>query len=135
VPKPPAVAHLTWKHALVFDAVSGANSMILDGDSHEGPSPVQALAFAVAGCLCMDVAAILNKGRHPFHGLRSQIVAERAQDHPHRFTSVAIEVIVEGQAPSDAVVRAIQLSREKYCSVWHSMRQDIALTTTFQIVP
>ena len=32
---------------------------------------------------------------------------------------------VEGEVPADAVERAIALSREKYCSVWHSMRQDI----------
>jgi hypothetical protein len=25
------------------------------------------------------------------------------------------------------------LSREKYCSVWHSMRQDIELTVTWTI--
>ena len=135
MPKPPVVAKLAWKHSLVFDAVSGAHSMVLDGDSHEGPSPMQALAFAIAGCLCMDVAAILAKGRHPFHGLRCEIVAERAQEHPHRFTSVAMSVIVEGQAPADAVERAVQLSRDKYCSVWHSMRQDVALTTSFLVVP
>jgi uncharacterized OsmC-like protein len=33
------------------------------------------------------------------------------------------------------VARAIQLSREKYCSVWHSMRSDIELTTSFEVVP
>lgn len=27
------------------------------------------------------------------------------------------------------------LSREKYCSVWHSMRPDIAFTTAFDIHP
>ena len=135
MPKPPTVAHLTWKHALVFDATSGANSMVLDGDSLEGPSPVQALAFAMAGCLCMDVAAILTKGRHMFRALRSEITAQRAEDHPRRVTSLAIKVTVEGQVPDEAVDRAIQLSHDKYCSVWHSMRQDIALTASFQIVP
>jgi len=32
------------------------------------------------------------------------------------------------------VQRAIDLSRDKYCSVWHSMRQDIPLEATFTIV-
>jgi putative redox protein len=135
VPKPPTVAHLSWKHALVFDATSGTNSMVLDGDSREGLSPVQVLVLAVAGCLCMDVAAILTKGRHEFRALRSEITAERAEEHPRRVTSLAIKVIVEGQVPSEAVDRAMQLSHDKYCSVWHSMRQDIALTASFQILP
>jgi uncharacterized OsmC-like protein len=33
------------------------------------------------------------------------------------------------------VQRAIDLSREKYCSVWHSLRQDIDMTTAFDVVP
>ena len=37
--------------------------------------------------------------------------------------------------PPEAVERAIALSREKYCSVWHSFRQDIELTTTFDVSP
>ncbi len=28
--------------------------------------------------------------------------------------------------------RAIDLSRQKYCSVWHSLRRDIALLSTTQ---
>ena len=42
---------------------------------------------------------------------------------------------VTGDVPADRVERAIQLSRDKYCSVWHSMRPDIELTTAFEIVP
>jgi len=31
------------------------------------------------------------------------------------------------------VQRAIDLSHDKYCSVWHSLRRDIELTTTFEV--
>jgi uncharacterized OsmC-like protein len=31
------------------------------------------------------------------------------------------------------VQRAIDLSREKYCSVWHSLRQDIDFRTSFDV--
>ena len=44
-----------------------------------------------------------------------------------------ISFVIEGDVPRDAVERAIQLSRDKYCSVWHSMRQDIGFTTTFRV--
>jgi uncharacterized OsmC-like protein len=40
-----------------------------------------------------------------------------------------------GDIPQAAAERAISLSREKYCSVWHSLRQDIDLTTVIDIVP
>jgi putative redox protein len=41
--------------------------------------------------------------------------------------------VVKGDVPRDKVERAIALSREKYCSVWHSLRADIAFTTSFEL--
>jgi putative redox protein len=92
------------------------------------------LAFSLAGCMATDVAHILSKGRHPLRGLRAELVAHRAAEDPHRFTSVSIQFTVEGDINDDAVSRAIALSHDKYCSVWHSMRQDIAFTTSFQVI-
>ncbi len=74
-----------------------------------------------------DVAYILQKGHHPLERLRSEIVAERAQTDPHRLVRVTLRFVVNDAVPRDAVARAIQLSREKYCSVWHSLREDIEL--------
>ncbi len=35
---------------------------------------------------------------------------------------------------SDRMERALALSREKYCSVWHSLRPDLDLAASFEIV-
>lgn len=83
----------------------------------------------------MDLAFHLARARHPLRALRSRLVAERAQDDPHRFIGVTLHLTVEGDVPRDAIERAIQLSRDKYCSVWHSMRQDIDLQVTFDVRP
>jgi putative redox protein len=133
VAKAPTVVDLTWTSGLTFSGRSGSASITLDSAGIAGPSPVQALAFALAGCMMMDVADILTKGRHTFRALRSHLVADRADTDPHRIVRVTLSVTVAGNVPAAAVERAIALSREKYCSVWHSMRQDIAFTTTFQI--
>ena len=105
--------------------------LILDSSGTEGPSPVDALGAAVASCMTTDVVDILLKGRHPMTALESHLVAERAAANPHRFVSMALHFTIEGQVPREAIERAIALSRDKYCSVWHSMRQDIAFTVTF----
>jgi uncharacterized OsmC-like protein len=42
---------------------------------------------------------------------------------------------VTGDVPADRVERAIELSRERYCSVLHSLRSDIDLRTSFEILP
>lgn len=134
MPKPPIVAEVRWKRALVFDATSGSVSMTFDGDSREGPSPVQMLVISLAGCMSADVAHILTKGRTTFRALDADVIAERAEENPHRVTSVRIRFTVKGDVPPAAVERAIGLSHQKYCSVWHSMRQDIAFETSFDVV-
>jgi putative redox protein len=135
VAKPPTVIDLTWLGDLRFAGRSDHTSITLDSAGLAGSSPMQALGFAVAGCMTTDVAHILTKGRHPFRALRSRLVADRSQDDPHRFVRMTLHVTVEGPVPAGAVERAIALSREKYCSVWHSMRQDIEFTTTHAIHP
>jgi putative redox protein len=133
VAKAPTVVDLAWSSGLIFSGRSGQATLTLDSAGVAGPSPVQALAFALAGCMMMDVADILTKGRHAFSALRSHLVADRADADPHRILRVTLSVAVAGDVPATAVERAIALSREKYCSVWHSMRQDIEFTTSFRI--
>jgi putative redox protein len=131
--KAPTTLEIVWTHDLVFEGRSEHASMVLDSAGQAGPSPVQALAFALAGCMGMDVVHILKKGRYDLRGLKVSLVADRAQDNPHRVTAVTIDVAVTGPVPRDQIQRAIDLSHEKYCSVWHSMRQDIPLTTRFSV--
>jgi putative redox protein len=131
--KPPTTLELIWEHDLVLSGRAGEAAMTLDSASLEGPSPVQALGFALAGCMGMDVVHILRKGRYDFRGLRIELAATRAAQDPRRFTHVEIKYTITGDVPKDQVQRAIDLSRDKYCSVWHSLRQDITLDTTFTV--
>ncbi len=132
--KPPTVVELVWEHDLVLSGTSGQTRMTLDSSSVAGPSPMQALGFALAGCMAMDVVHVLKKGRHDLKGLKVGLVAQRAEEEPRRFTSVALQFSVTGNIPSEPIQRAIDLSRDKYCSVWSSLRQDIELTVTFAIL-
>lgn len=131
--RPPISATLTWQGGLRFRAVTGQNTITFDSDSEAGPSPPQALAMALAGCMAIDVADIVIKGRHQLTALEARIVGERLPDPPRRFTRFTLHFVVTGTVPDHAVERAIQLSRDKYCSVWHSLRQDITLDTTFEV--
>jgi putative redox protein len=131
----PTTALLTWTQDLQFDASSGQTSLTIDSRGIAGPSPVEALALALAGCMAIDVVDIVTKGRHPLRGLTASLSAERAAEPPRRFVSVALHFVLTGEVPIAAVERALQLSRDKYCSVWQSMRQDIPLDTTYEVRP
>lgn len=129
----PITAELVWAGNLTFAATSGDTALVVDGDAVAGPSPMQMLAQAVAGCMAIDVVAILTKGRHPLKGLRISCAGERAPQPPRRYVTMTLDFHVTGAVPAPAVERAIALSRERYCSVWHTLRPDVALTTSYTL--
>lgn len=133
--KPPIRLAITWAGERRFDTELRGVPVVLDGNSVAGPSPVEALGLALASCMGVDVADIVRKGRHDLRGLVVELVAERAPEPPSRFTAVDLRFLVTGDVPAAAIERAIALSHERYCSVWHSLRQDLPLTTSFEVVP
>ena len=130
---PPLTAELVWAGELKFGATSGSTAIVLDSDGVAGPSPMQLLAEALAGCMAVDVVMILTKGRHPLKSLRITFSGERAPQPPRRFVTATLTFHIGGDVPVAAVERAIELSRRTYCSVWHSLKPDIALKTEFTI--
>ena len=46
---------------------------------------------------------------------------------------VDLHADIHGTASDDVVARGLALSRDKYCSVWASLRQDIEFTTRFTV--
>ncbi len=127
---------MEWTRELEFLAhiTKHGHKLVLDSSAQAGGSPVDLLAAALCGCLAMDVAYTLTRGRHPYSALRTRLVADRSPDVPHRITAATIHFTIQGSVPGAAVERAIQLSHDKYCSVWHSMRQDIDLRVTFDLL-
>jgi putative redox protein len=85
--------------------------------------------------MASDVVLILQKGRLPLRSLRAHLSGERAPSDPRRLTSVRLDFEIGGDVPPEKVERAIALSRERYCSVWHSLRQDIDFRTSFAVLP
>jgi putative redox protein len=126
---------LRWDGGSRLIGSSGGHEQLCDWDGKDALSPVQTLALALAGCMASDVVTILQKGRLPLRGLRAELHAQRAAGEPRRFLAVDLRFEVLGEVPADRVERAIALSREKYCSVWHSMRPDVAFTTSFEVRP
>jgi putative redox protein len=128
--KPPTAVDLTWNGRLSFTARDGAHEWVLDGRNEAGPSPVVALASALAGCMAIDTVHILTKGRFNVRSFGTRLTGRRADSEPRRFVAFDLRFTLDTNAPPDQIDRAIALSREKYCSVWHSLRQDIELTTS-----
>jgi putative redox protein len=134
--KPPPLLEvdLEWEGDLRFRGRSGEAEILMDSPPKGGrPSPVQALGFGLAGCMAMDVASILQRGRLEVKGMRVRLEGRRSDAHPKRLLAVELHLTVQGSVPPDRVERAIGLSRDTYCSVWHSLNPDIDFTTSFEV--
>jgi len=131
--KPPVRVELHWDGDLRFAGRAGDVQVTLDGSGASGPSPTQALALGLAGCMAIDVLDVLQKGRFEVRGLEARLVGERRPEPPRYFVRIDLHFVVQGAIPPDRVERAIALSRERYCSVWHSLRPDIDFQASFEV--
>jgi putative redox protein len=134
--KTPVRLTLTWDHDLAFRAqLPDGRELLTDGNGARGFSPVDLLAAAIAGCMAADIVHILRKGRQPIAGLRTTLEGRRAESDPHRFVQVTIAFVASGAVDPRQLGRAVQLSRDVYCSVWNSLRTDIILETSTRVEP
>lgn len=126
---------LRWQEGLRFRGEARGHAILLDGDSTASVSPVETLGFALASCMAADVVHILGKQRAPLRGCEVRFSGRRAETDPRRLVAVELHFALAGGLDGERVERAIALSRDKYCSVWHSLRPDIELRTSFEIAP
>ena len=132
--KPPMSVALTWTEGLAFRVTAaGGRTSIVDGDGRAGLSPVEWLAAATSSCMAVDLVHILTKARQPVRGMRVGFTGRRAETDPHRFVAIRLEFTIAGAVAHAQVDRAVRLSRDKYCSVWNSLRDDIALEIVTRI--
>lgn len=126
--------HLSWLgsgRAYEGRSEGSGPAVIIDGNGERGPSPMDTLLLSVAACMGIDIEEILGKSRVPLDALDFTVSGSRAEDHPRRYIRVGLDITVSGPRPEDAarVERAVELSRDKYCSVLKSLRTDIRVTT------
>ena len=119
--------HLEWNGNLKFTAERAGFQTSIDGNEETAPSPVGLLMESVAACAAIDVVLILKKGKEELESLTVETRALRAEDPPQFIKRLQLTFHLSGDVDEAKARRAIQLSFEKYCSVYHSLRKDIAL--------
>jgi putative redox protein len=128
-------AKLNWDGGFRFTGVNaGGIETVIDGDKQSGATPVELMLEALGACSAIDVVSILEKMRTPATKFEVTLEADRNRTEPRYLTSVKMlfDVWGDGIAP-DKLVRAINLSISKYCSVYHSLRDDLKVQPLFRI--
>jgi len=115
-------------HAVVMDGAPEA------GGRNHGIRPMEMLLLGLGGCTSFDVVLILKRGREPVNGCEVEITAERAEHDPKVFTRIHLAYRLSGKGLSAAKVeRAIQLSKEKYCSASIMLGAMATITSEYTV--
>ncbi len=118
---------LEWQEDLRFQGRFGNVRTAIDGHGEAGASPVSLLLQALAGCAGSDVVEILRKGREELEGLEVRLSATRREEPPRWVTAIRMGFHLEGPVSRAKAERAVRLSFETYCSVWHTLRPEVEL--------
>jgi putative redox protein len=132
--------NISWRGKLAFkgETESGHHLLFDDkpesGGENRGPTPMESVLAALAGCTGMDVAHILAKKRINLRRFGITVDAERAAEHPKCFTKVALRYDFEGKGIREADVKqAIELSMSKYCSVSAMLQDRVEISYQWKI--
>jgi putative redox protein len=132
---------LNWKGKMSFEGVSDSGFIQkLDSDTSVGGEnsagrPMEFIMIGLAGCTGMDVISILQKKKQPVKDFHVQIHASRADEHPKVVTSAVIEYLVTGRDVDEvALLRAIELSAEKYCPAQAMLGKAFPMQLVYKIL-
>lgn len=132
--------NVKWIGDMEFKAAIREHTVLMDanedsGGHNNGPRPKPLLMASLAGCTGMDVISILNKMKVEAKGLNIRVEGIIAEDHPKIYTSMHLIYEFEGEnLPMDRLIRAIELSQEKYCGVSLSLQKAMPVTWEIKIM-
>jgi putative redox protein len=122
-----------WKKGMAFESHQ-LNGAKIEIDSKAGFSPKALLLSGLAGCSGVDVVEVLEKMRVPFSDLKIEIEAEQTEEHPRVFKDIHITyTVTTNEENRDKVLKAINLSLEKYCGVAAMLKKNSAIAYTLAI--
>ncbi len=111
-------------HAIVIDAAKDKTAN----------SPMELVLIGLCGCTAYDVVSVLRKKREPFTSVEVHAEAQRAPDPPSVYTEIKLIYRVAGTVSRKAVEDAVQLSKNKYCSVSAMLQKTAKITVEIEYV-
>ncbi len=100
-----------------------------------GVKPSDMLAMALIGCSSVDVVEILQKQRQDLRELKVTAQSTQDDDPPWRFRKIHIHFKAVGKGiDREKLGKAIQISEEKYCSVYATLKDVVEITHDYEVV-
>jgi len=126
---------LFWERDLLFKGMTQSGYEIeFDAEVQWGCMPTESLMLSLAGCMGIDVLSFLKKMKCKIAKFKVDIDAERNATPPQYFKVITMHIHVSGSGITERhLERAVSLSQDKYCSVYHSLRKDLKVKVGWTI--
>jgi putative redox protein len=96
---------------------------------------MEMLLLALGGCTATDVVIILEKKRQKLQSLEVLCSGERAADPPAVWVKLDVLFRLRGEIDEGALQHAIELTKEKYCSVAAMLRKTAEISWRYELLP
>ncbi len=102
----------------IDDHIIRLDTVEAGGGHNNGPKPKALLLSALTGCTGMDVVSTLKKMHVSFSDFNLIAKADLTDEHPRVYSKIVLVYQIKVK-PEDQekVVKAVNLSKEKYCGV------------------
>ncbi len=123
-----------WMGKMQFNALVNGHTVIMDapekvGGEDNGPIPKPFVLTALSGCTGMDVVSLLRKIEQPIDDFDMKTIGKLSKQRPIEY--IAIHLVYNFKGPrdsSDAAIKAVCDSQEKYCGVSSMLKKALPVT-------
>jgi len=103
------------------------------GATQNGFRPMELLLVGLASCLSIDVLTILYKQKQDINKYQVKVKATRKEAEPPIFETITVSLYVWGKVSDIKLYKALELTKEKYCSVYHILKPTSQIQTQYFI--
>lgn len=130
-------ASVKWIGEQKFSATSPSGHKVAfdsDRETNTAPGPMEMVLMALGACTATDIVIILEKKRQKIESLEVVCSGERAKEPPTVWVKLDVLFRVRGKVDEGALKHAIELTKEKYCSVAAMLKKTADIRWRHEIV-
>lgn len=126
---------LLWDKDMIFlGRTQRGYEIDFDGRVEWGCMPTESLLLSLAACMGIDMVSFLQKMKADLRSFRIDIEGSRNTEPPQYYRVIRMVVALSGEGLTDKKIkRSIELSQEKYCSVYNTLRKDTEVKVEYKI--
>lgn len=130
-------ASVKWIGEQKFSATSPSGHKVAfdsDRETNTAPGPMEMVLMALGACTATDIVIILEKKKQKIESLEVVCSGERAKEPPTVWVKLDVLFRVRGKVDEGALKHAIELTKEKYCSVAAMLKKTADIRWRHEIV-